>query len=167
MRNQSHGTHGNSVETNPCCVCSWISAEDDNVVEYIHSIKGGLQLCVNGFPYTRHRVGGQTTYWRCVQFRPLKWVKSFQHYPMKSSIWFRFQFFSFFSKFISHMVRCKARVRIKADGTKLEIVERYHNHGILTERRKKGVLKALYNEKRKFNLANLSWQIRVKLYLKI
>lgn len=52
--------------------------------------------------------------------------------------------------------RCKARVRIKADGTKVEIVERHHNHGILTERRKKGVLKALYNEKRKFNLSNFS-----------
>lgn len=57
------------------------------------------------------------------------------------------------------MARCKARVRIKADGTKVEIVERYHNHGILTERRKKGVLKALYNEKRKFNSASFSWQI--------
>lgn len=45
---------------------------NENVVEYISSIKGGLQLCVNGFPYTRHRVGALTTYWRCAQFRPLK-----------------------------------------------------------------------------------------------
>lgn len=133
-------------------VGSWISVADDemdeNVVEYISSIKGGLQLCVNGFPYTRHRVGAHTTYWRCAQFRPLKWVLG----RARCSIWTHFLIFY-------PIPRCKARVRIKADGTKVEIVERHHNHGILTKRRKKGVLKALYNEKKKFNSANFSWLI--------
>lgn len=41
-----------------------------------------------------------------------------------------------------------ARARAKADGS-MEIVETNHNHGILTERRKKGTLKAMYDEKRK------------------
>lgn len=41
-----------------------------------------------------------------------------------------------------------ARVRAKADGS-MEIVETNHNHAILTERRKKGTLKAMYDEKRK------------------
>lgn len=64
---------GSAVLQSKLIYYSWIPDDvDDNVVEYISSIKGGLQLCVNGFPYTRHRVGGQTTYWRCVQFRPLK-----------------------------------------------------------------------------------------------
>lgn len=44
--------------------------------------------------------------------------------------------------------RCMARVRAKSDGS-MEIVETTHNHGILTERRKKGTLKAMYDEKRK------------------
>lgn len=41
-----------------------------------------------------------------------------------------------------------ARLRTKLDGS-LEIVETQHNHGILTERRKKGSLKAIYDQKRK------------------
>ena len=41
-----------------------------------------------------------------------------------------------------------ARVRTKANGN-LEIVEMQHNHGVLTQRRKKGVLKAMYAQKRK------------------
>lgn len=40
-----------------------------------------------------------------------------------------------------------ARVRTKVDGN-LEIVEMQHNHVILTERRKKGVLKAMYARKK-------------------
>lgn len=60
--------------------------------------------------------------------------------------------------------RCKARVRIKADGTKVEIAERHHNHGMLTERRKKGVLKALYSEKKKFQSAQLTEQIWMRLW---
>lgn len=43
---------------------------------------------------------------------------------------------------------CMARVRTKTAGG-MEIVETQHNHGILTERRKKGSLKAMYDEKRK------------------
>ena len=45
--------------------------------------------------------------------------------------------------------RCKARVRTKANGKQLEIVERAHNHTILTERRKKGTLKAMYAQKKR------------------
>lgn len=41
-----------------------------------------------------------------------------------------------------------ARVRTKTNGN-LEIVEMQHNHDLLTERRKKGVLKAMYEQKRK------------------
>lgn len=43
---------------------------------------------------------------------------------------------------------CKARVRTKVYGKRLEIVQREHNHTILTERRKKGVLKAMMAEKK-------------------
>lgn len=46
------------------------------------------------------------------------------------------------------LFRCMARVRAKTDGS-LEIVETQHNHDILTERRKKGSLKAMYDQKRK------------------
>lgn len=41
-----------------------------------------------------------------------------------------------------------ARVRTKGNGN-LEIVDMQHNHDILTERRKKGVLKAMYAQKLK------------------
>lgn len=41
-----------------------------------------------------------------------------------------------------------ARARTKSNGN-LEIVEMQHNHGVLTQRRKKGVLKAIYAQKRK------------------
>lgn len=44
--------------------------------------------------------------------------------------------------------RCKARVRTKGKGKHLEIVDRTHNHIMLTERRKKGTLKAMYAEKK-------------------
>lgn len=44
--------------------------------------------------------------------------------------------------------RCLARVRTKEDG-EVEVVETKHNHGILMERRKKGTLKAMYDEKRR------------------
>lgn len=48
-----------------------ISEYKPNSIEYICSIKGGFQLCLDGFPFTRHRLRDDTTYWRCVQFRPL------------------------------------------------------------------------------------------------
>lgn len=48
----------------------------------------------------------------------------------------------------SLVFRCLARVRAKTDGS-YEIVETQHNHDILTERRKKGSLKAMYDLKRK------------------
>lgn len=41
-----------------------------------------------------------------------------------------------------------ARARTKTNGS-TEVVETQHNHGVLTERRKKGSLKAMYDEKRK------------------
>lgn len=49
--------------------------EDDEPIDvdqlrYRNSIKGNLQLCVDGYPFTKHRVTAFTTYWRCVQFRP-------------------------------------------------------------------------------------------------
>ncbi|CRK91936.1 CLUMA_CG005554, isoform A [Clunio marinus] len=40
-------------------------------IKFITSFKGSLQLCANGFPFTRHRVLGSTVYWRCVQFKAL------------------------------------------------------------------------------------------------
>lgn len=46
----------------------------ENHVEYVSSIKGGFQLSLDGFPYTRHRNRRDTTYWRCVQFKPLGYV---------------------------------------------------------------------------------------------
>lgn len=45
--------------------------------------------------------------------------------------------------------RCRARLRTKSNGKQLEIVEREHNHKILTERRKKGALKALNDKMKK------------------
>ncbi|KAJ6637808.1 hypothetical protein Bhyg_10539 [Pseudolycoriella hygida] len=89
--------------------------EAKSSVIYISSLKGGFQLCLDGYPFTRHRNRDDTTYWRCVQFKPLG---------------------------------CKARVRTKVYGKRLEIVQREHNHTILTERRKKGVLKAMMAEKK-------------------
>lgn len=47
-----------------------------------------------------------------------------------------------------NIFRCLARVRTKEDG-EVEVVETKHNHGILMERRKKGTLKAMYDEKRR------------------
>lgn len=44
--------------------------------------------------------------------------------------------------------RCKARVRTNLDGTQLAVIISEHNHGILTERRKKGALKELYAKKK-------------------
>nr|XP_029723720.1 modifier of mdg4-like isoform X30 [Aedes albopictus] len=39
--------------------------------EYSISLKGSLQLMVQGFPYTRHSCKGGKVYWRCVQFKSL------------------------------------------------------------------------------------------------
>lgn len=52
-------------------------------------------------------------------------------------------------QFSSISRRCKARVRTKSDGRKLEIVERRHNHGILKERRKKGTLKKIQGKNKR------------------
>lgn len=41
-----------------------------------------------------------------------------------------------------------ARVRAKSKGN-MEMVETHHNHDIVTERRKKGSLKAMYDQKQK------------------
>ncbi|XP_059611349.1 modifier of mdg4-like isoform X8 [Phlebotomus argentipes] len=84
-------------------------------IEYVSSIKGSFQLCLDGYPFTRHRSRGDTIYWRCVQFKPLA---------------------------------CRARLRTRRNGKQLEIVDSHHNHKILTERRKKGSLKALYDERK-------------------
>lgn len=46
-------------------------AETKSSVVYISSLKGGFQLCLDGYPFTRHRNRDSTTYWRCVQFKPL------------------------------------------------------------------------------------------------
>jgi hypothetical protein len=43
----------------------------DIAIGFITSFKGSVQLCANGFPFTRHRVVGSTVYWRCVQFKSL------------------------------------------------------------------------------------------------
>lgn len=56
----------------------------DNVFSFIKSFKGSIQICANGYPFTRHRVVGSTVYWRCVQFKSIEWVYSsafwhFQH----------------------------------------------------------------------------------------
>lgn len=96
------------------------SVRTPSTLEFVSSIKGGYQLCLDGYNFTRHRLRGNTTYWRCVQFRPL---------------------------------RCKARVRTRADGKQLEIVEREHNHKILRQRRKKGSLKAFYEQRKRDALA--------------
>lgn len=45
--------------------------ETKSSVVYVSSLKGGFQLCLDGFPFTRHRNRDSTTYWRCVQFKPL------------------------------------------------------------------------------------------------
>lgn len=45
--------------------------ENKSSVIYISSLKGGFQLCLDGYPFTRHRNRDDTTYWRCVQFKPL------------------------------------------------------------------------------------------------
>lgn len=58
-------------------------------------------------------------------------------------------FFILKTKYLFQIVNsCKARVRTKVYGKRLEIVQREHNHTILTERRKKGVLKAMMAEKK-------------------
>ncbi|KXJ73914.1 hypothetical protein RP20_CCG014741 [Aedes albopictus] len=36
------------------------------------STKGSPQLCIDGFPFTRHIVKEDTIYWRCIQFRALR-----------------------------------------------------------------------------------------------
>lgn len=53
------------------------------------------------------------------------------------------------SSFSIYTFRCKARVRTKANGKQLEIVEREHNHNILKKRRKKGTLKAFYEQRKR------------------
>ncbi|XP_011291266.1 modifier of mdg4 isoform X20 [Musca domestica] len=95
--------------------CEIPIAEQQNRVKYRNSLKGTYQLVLDGYPYTRHRVRGDTIYWRCIQFRPLK---------------------------------CRARVRTNPSGDRVSIVEEDHNHEILIERRKKGSLKRVYEERK-------------------
>ncbi|KAG5672367.1 hypothetical protein PVAND_002499 [Polypedilum vanderplanki] len=47
-----------------------IEAESGRI-SFIKSFKNQVQLCLDDFPFTRHRVTGNTVYWRCVQFRSL------------------------------------------------------------------------------------------------
>ncbi|XP_061397668.1 modifier of mdg4-like isoform X2 [Musca vetustissima] len=94
--------------------CDIPIAEQQNRVKYRNSLKGTYQLVLDGFPYTRHRVRGDTIYWRCIQSRPLK---------------------------------CTARVRTNPSGDRVSIVDEDHNHDILLERRKKGSLKVIYEER--------------------
>lgn len=44
--------------------------------------------------------------------------------------------------------RCRARVRTNPSGDRVSIVEEDHNHEILIERRKKGSLKRVYEERK-------------------
>ena len=43
----------------------------ETTIDFITSFKGSVQICANGFPFTRHRVLGSTVYWRCVQNKSL------------------------------------------------------------------------------------------------
>lgn len=43
---------------------------------------------------------------------------------------------------------CKARVRTNPSGDRVSIVDEDHNHGILKERRKKGSLKIVYEQRK-------------------
>ncbi|CAO1429450.1 unnamed protein product [Diamesa tonsa] len=43
----------------------------DHKIAFISSVKGTLQITVDGYPFTRHRVKDSTVYWRCVQFKSL------------------------------------------------------------------------------------------------
>uniref|UniRef100_A0A182TA42 FLYWCH-type domain-containing protein n=1 Tax=Anopheles maculatus TaxID=74869 RepID=A0A182TA42_9DIPT len=38
-------------------------------LRYIRNSKGSQQLCIDGFPFTRHVINKGTVYWRCIQFR--------------------------------------------------------------------------------------------------
>lgn len=61
-----------------------------------------------------------------------------------------------FNNTITFLCRCLARARTKDDG-ELEVVETQHNHGLLMERRKKGTLKAMYDEKKRQRNAEQKW----------
>nr|XP_029723801.1 FLYWCH-type zinc finger-containing protein 1-like [Aedes albopictus] len=49
----------------------WLKGHCYGSAEYSISLKGSLQLMVQGFPYTRHSCKGGKVYWRCVQFKSL------------------------------------------------------------------------------------------------
>lgn len=50
-------------------------AERGYQISFITSCKGSTQLCINDFPFTRHRVRDNTVYWRCVHFKALGFVR--------------------------------------------------------------------------------------------
>ncbi|CRK91937.1 CLUMA_CG005555, isoform A, partial [Clunio marinus] len=93
-------------------------------IKFITSFKGSLQLCANGFPFTRHRVLGSTVYWRCVQFKALGCRARLRTRLDKNE------------QYMTHRNYDDA-------SQKVEIVCDQHNHLIITERRKKGSLKDL------------------------
>ncbi|XP_058057614.1 uncharacterized protein LOC131208755 [Anopheles bellator] len=80
------------------------------------SSKGGAQLCIEGFPFTRHMIYEETVYWRCIQFRAL---------------------------------RCPARHRQRRTTGLIEIVHSEHNHPPIQNRRKRGSLKQIIQQRLK------------------
>lgn len=45
-------------------------------------------------------------------------------------------------------LKCRARVRTNPAGDRVSIVDEYHNHPIVRERRKKGSLKYVYEQRK-------------------
>jgi FLYWCH zinc finger domain len=100
----------------------------ENRIKFIKSFKGSLQICLNDFPFTRHRVLENTTYWRCVKFKSIGCRARLRTRLDKSK-----KNFSLHKNF-------------NDESQKVEIVCNQHNHELITERLKKGELKMLKEE---------------------
>lgn len=120
---------------------------DGHTIEYIVSIRGKLQLLIDGYPYYRYAIEKNKTTYNCVQNRILGFVWSFfflhliENYDEKewNDCCYECNFYSLFIQY-----RCQAKARVIGKNDRVEFVNVSHNHPAILPRRASGEAKRMF-----------------------
>lgn len=101
---------------------------DGHTIEYIISVRGKIQLVIDGYPFYRYSIKKNKTTYNCVQNRILGFVfdGNFCDFPFE------------FESLLIFISRCDARARVIGNNEDIELVDVSHNHPAILPRRAMG-----------------------------
>lgn len=101
---------------------------EGHTIEYIISVRGKIQLVIDGYPFYRHSINMNKTTYNCVQNR----ILGFVFYRDSCDYLFKFEILLIF------IFRCEARARVVGNNENIELVDISHNHPAILPRRGMG-----------------------------